>query len=147
MDRKEVVFLSGARTPMTEWIGGKRGDGKAGGALASISAIDLGAIVAKAAVERARLQPADIEPRLQELNERVRDLEQSLTRVNGSLESAAFELQPFVLRAMFGARNAENNNIEVGWLKWFVALLPQLGAVLAPLAGAHIRRRSRAPPW
>ena len=52
--------------------------------------------------------------------------------------SAAFELQPFVLRAMFGARDAENKNIEVGWLKWFVALLPQLGAVLAPLAGALI---------
>ena len=61
MDKKEVVFLSGARTPMTEWIGGKRGDGKPGGALASISAIDLGALAAKAAVERAGLQPADIE--------------------------------------------------------------------------------------
>ena len=61
MDRKEVVFISGARTPMTEWIGGKRGDGKPGGALASVSAIDLGATAAKAAVERAHLQPADIE--------------------------------------------------------------------------------------
>jgi acetyl-CoA acyltransferase 2 len=61
VDRKEVVFLSGARTPMTEWIGGKRGDGKPGGALASVSAIDLGAIAAKAALERAHLQPADIE--------------------------------------------------------------------------------------
>ena len=61
VDRKEVVFISGARTPMTEWIGGKRGDGKPGGALASVSAIDLGATAAKAAVERAHLQPADIE--------------------------------------------------------------------------------------
>jgi acetyl-CoA acyltransferase 2 len=61
VDKKEVVFLSGARTPMTEWIGGKRGDGKAGGALASVSAIDLGAIAAKEAVARAGLQPADIQ--------------------------------------------------------------------------------------
>jgi acetyl-CoA acetyltransferase family protein len=61
VDKKEVVFLSGARTPMTEWIGGKRGDGKPGGALASVSAIDLGAIAAKAAVERAHLEPMDVE--------------------------------------------------------------------------------------
>jgi acetyl-CoA acyltransferase 2 len=61
VDKKEVVFLSGARTPMTEWIGGKRGDGKPGGALASVSAIDLGAIAAKEAVARAGLQPADIQ--------------------------------------------------------------------------------------
>lgn len=61
MDKKEVVFLSGARTPMTEWIGGKRGDGKPGGALASVSAIDLGAIAAKEAMARAGLQPADIQ--------------------------------------------------------------------------------------
>jgi acetyl-CoA acetyltransferase len=50
---KEVVLVSGARTPMTEWIGGKRGDGKPGGALASVSAIDLGAIAAKGARERS----------------------------------------------------------------------------------------------
>ncbi|HKA24500.1 MAG TPA: acetyl-CoA C-acetyltransferase [Candidatus Eisenbacteria bacterium] len=61
MDQKDVVFLAGARTPMTEWIGGKRGDGKPGGALASVSAIDLGAIAAKEAVKRAGLEPADIE--------------------------------------------------------------------------------------
>jgi len=42
---KEIVIVSGARTPMTEWIGGKRGDGLPGGALASVSAIELGAIV------------------------------------------------------------------------------------------------------
>jgi len=61
VDKKEVVLISGARTPMTEWVGGKRGDGKPGGALASVSAIDLGAIAAKAAVERAGLEPADIQ--------------------------------------------------------------------------------------
>jgi acetyl-CoA acetyltransferase family protein len=37
---------------MAEWISGKRGDGLAGGALASVSAIDLGAAAAKAALER-----------------------------------------------------------------------------------------------
>jgi acetyl-CoA acetyltransferase family protein len=57
----KIVILSGARTPMTEWIGGKRGDGKPGGALASVSAIDLGAIAVKGALERAKVAPADIE--------------------------------------------------------------------------------------
>ena len=49
---KDIVIVSGARTPMAEWIGGKRGDGLPGGALASVSAIDLGALAAKAALER-----------------------------------------------------------------------------------------------
>ncbi|MEO6463409.1 MAG: hypothetical protein ABIP29_10070, partial [Candidatus Eisenbacteria bacterium] len=50
---KEIVIVDGARTPMAEWIGGKRGDGKPGGALASVSAIDLGVIAAKGALERS----------------------------------------------------------------------------------------------
>jgi len=50
---KDLVIVAGARTPMTEWVGGKRGDGKPGGALASVSAIDLGAVAAKGALERA----------------------------------------------------------------------------------------------
>jgi acetyl-CoA acyltransferase 2 len=54
----DVVIVSGARTPMSEWVGGKRGDGLPGGALASISAIDLGAVAAKAAIERSGI-PAD----------------------------------------------------------------------------------------
>jgi acetyl-CoA acyltransferase 2 len=54
----EIVIVAGARTPMAEWIGGKRGDGLAGGALASVSAIDLGAVAAKAVLERAGV-PAD----------------------------------------------------------------------------------------
>src|SRR4029077_9094637 len=37
----EIVIVSGARTPMAEWIGGKRGDGLQGGALASVSAVLL----------------------------------------------------------------------------------------------------------
>src|SRR5262249_29647929 len=49
----EIVIIQGARTPMAEWIGGKRGDGLPGGALASVSAIDLGAVAARAAIERS----------------------------------------------------------------------------------------------
>ncbi len=58
MSLPEVVIVSGARTPMAEWIGGKRGDGLNGGALASVSALDLGAAAARAAIDRADL-PAD----------------------------------------------------------------------------------------
>ena len=57
----DIVVVSGARTPMAEWIGGKRGDGQPGGALAPVSAIDLGAIAAKGAMERAGIEPATID--------------------------------------------------------------------------------------
>ncbi len=57
----EIVIVSGARTPMAEWIGGKRGDGQPGGLLASLSAIELGAVAAKAAIERAGIEPAIID--------------------------------------------------------------------------------------
>jgi len=53
----DVVVLSGARTPMAEWVGGKRGDGQNGGALAGVSAIELGAAAARAALDRADLSP------------------------------------------------------------------------------------------
>jgi acetyl-CoA acetyltransferase family protein len=59
MAREEVVILNGARTPMTEWVGGRAGNGKQGGALKDVSAIDLGAVAAKAALERSKV-PADI---------------------------------------------------------------------------------------
>ena len=49
----EIAIVGGARTPMAEWIGGKRGDGLPGGALASVSATELGAVAARAAIERA----------------------------------------------------------------------------------------------
>ena len=55
---EEVVILNGARTPMTEWVGGRAGNGKPGGALKDISAIDLGAIAAKEALTRSKV-PAD----------------------------------------------------------------------------------------
>jgi acetyl-CoA acetyltransferase family protein len=57
----DIVIVSGARTPMAEWVGGKRGDGRPGGALASVSAIDLGAIAARAAIERAGISPDTID--------------------------------------------------------------------------------------
>src|SRR5439155_24899734 len=46
---------------MAEWVGGKRGDGLAGGALAPLSAIDLGAAAARAAIERAGIPPERID--------------------------------------------------------------------------------------
>src|SRR5262252_1410616 len=58
---KDIVIVSGARTPMAEWIGGKRGDGLPGGALAPLSAIDLGAVSAKAAMERGGVDPKTID--------------------------------------------------------------------------------------
>ncbi|MGH7730991.1 MAG: hypothetical protein ACRENJ_07040, partial [Candidatus Eiseniibacteriota bacterium] len=57
----DIVIVSGARTPMAEWIGGKRGDGLPGGALASVSAIDLGVVAARGALERATLAPETID--------------------------------------------------------------------------------------
>ncbi|MBI1798236.1 MAG: acetyl-CoA C-acyltransferase, partial [Candidatus Eisenbacteria bacterium] len=46
---------------MAEWIGGKRGDGLPGGALASVSALDLGAAAARAAIERAGIPATAID--------------------------------------------------------------------------------------
>lgn len=57
MAREEIVILNGARTPMTEWVGGRAGNGKPGGALKDVSAIDLGAAASKAALERSNVPP------------------------------------------------------------------------------------------
>ncbi|HEU4725714.1 MAG TPA: acetyl-CoA C-acyltransferase, partial [Candidatus Eisenbacteria bacterium] len=59
MTKESIVILNGARTPMTEWVGGRAGNGKPGGAMKDLSAIDLGAVAAKAALERSKV-PADI---------------------------------------------------------------------------------------
>ncbi len=59
MTKESIVILNGARTPMTEWVGGRTGSGKPGGALKDLSAIDLGAIAAKEALVRSKV-PADI---------------------------------------------------------------------------------------
>ncbi|HEX5133601.1 MAG TPA: acetyl-CoA C-acyltransferase [Candidatus Krumholzibacteria bacterium] len=58
---RRVVILGGARTPMAEWVGGKRGDGVPGGALKDVSAIDLGAIAAKGALEKSGVAADRIE--------------------------------------------------------------------------------------
>ena len=58
MAKDEIVIVNGARTPMTEWVGGRAGIGKPGGALKDVSAIDLGVVAAKAALERSKV-PAD----------------------------------------------------------------------------------------
>ena len=58
MARDEIVIVNGARTPMSEWVGGRAGNGKPGGALKDVSAIDLGVVAAKAALERSKV-PAD----------------------------------------------------------------------------------------
>jgi len=47
-----VVIVGGARTPFCEWVGGKRGDGKPGGALKTVSAQELGAIAIQGALEK-----------------------------------------------------------------------------------------------
>ena len=57
----DVVIVSGARTPMAEWIGGKRGDGQNGGALAALSALDLGAAAARGALDRAGLPASRVD--------------------------------------------------------------------------------------
>ena len=59
MSRETVVILNGARTAMTEWVGGRAGNGKPGGALKDVSGIDLGATAAKAALKRSKV-PADL---------------------------------------------------------------------------------------
>ena len=46
---------------MAEWVGGKRGDGQNWGALASMSAIDLGAAAAREALDRADLSPTHVD--------------------------------------------------------------------------------------
>jgi len=49
---EDVVIVGGARTPFCEWVGGKRGDGKPGGALKTVSAQELGAIAIQGALEK-----------------------------------------------------------------------------------------------
>ena len=59
--RKEVVILGGARTPMAEWIGGKRGDGKPGGALDGRLGDRPRRVAAKGALARAGVAPTSID--------------------------------------------------------------------------------------
>jgi hypothetical protein len=54
---EDVVIVGGARTPFCEWVGGKRGDGKTGGLLKSVSAQELGGIAIKGALEATGTDP------------------------------------------------------------------------------------------
>jgi acetyl-CoA acetyltransferase family protein len=56
-----AVILGGARTPMTEWSGGKTGAGKPGGLLKDVSANELGAIAIRGALERSQVKAEDVQ--------------------------------------------------------------------------------------
>jgi len=58
---EDVVIVGGARTPFCEWVGGKRGDGKAGGALKTISAQELGAVAIQGALEKTGTSPEAVD--------------------------------------------------------------------------------------
>ena len=59
--RPPLVILGGARTAMAEWEGGKRGDGKPGGAFRDISALELGAVAARGALQRSGVSAEEID--------------------------------------------------------------------------------------
>src|SRR5687768_1640197 len=59
--KTNVFIVAGARTPMCEYESGRRGDGKPGGLLAGLTAVELGAIAAREAMKRAGFEPAEIE--------------------------------------------------------------------------------------
>lgn len=61
MANRDVVIVGGARTPFCEWVGGKRGDGKPGGALKSLRAEELGAIAIKGALEKTGTDPDSVD--------------------------------------------------------------------------------------
>jgi len=58
---EDVVIVGGARTPFCEWAGGKTGAGRAGGALASVSAQQLGAVAIQGALERTNTAPDSVD--------------------------------------------------------------------------------------
>ena len=55
------MIVGGARTPFCEWSGGKRGDGKVGGALKTLSAQDLGALAIQGALEKTGTAPESVD--------------------------------------------------------------------------------------
>jgi acetyl-CoA acetyltransferase family protein len=61
MSNEDVVIIGGARTPFCEWLGGKRGDGEAGGRLASVTTEDLGSIAIKGALEKTGTSPETVD--------------------------------------------------------------------------------------
>jgi acetyl-CoA acetyltransferase family protein len=58
---EDVVIVGGARTPFCEWVGGKRGDGKTGGLLKTLTAQELGGIAIKGALESTGTDPNSVD--------------------------------------------------------------------------------------
>jgi acetyl-CoA acyltransferase 2 len=58
---KAVYIVNGARTPMCEYEGSKTGDGRPGGALGRVSAVDLAALASVEAMKRSNVAPDRIE--------------------------------------------------------------------------------------
>ena len=58
---EDVVVIGGARTPFCEWLGGKRGDGEAGGRLADVTAEELGSIAIRGALEKTGTSPESVD--------------------------------------------------------------------------------------
>ena len=58
---EDVVVIGGARTPFCEWLGGKQGDGEAGGRLAEVSAEQLGSIAIRGALEKTGTSPESVD--------------------------------------------------------------------------------------
>ncbi len=58
---EHVVIIGGARTPFCEWLGGKRGDGEAGGRLAGVSAEELGSIAIQGALSKTGTTPESVD--------------------------------------------------------------------------------------
>ena len=61
MMSEDVVVIGGARTPFCEWLGGKRGDGEAGGRLADVTAEKLGSIAIRGALEKTGTSPESVD--------------------------------------------------------------------------------------
>ena len=58
---EDVVIVGGARTPFCEWVGGKRGDGKQGGLLKTVSAQNLGGLAIQGALEKTKTDPNSVD--------------------------------------------------------------------------------------
>ena len=58
---EDVVVIGGARTPFCEWLGGKRGDGEAGGRLADVTAEQLGSIAIRGALQKTGISPESVD--------------------------------------------------------------------------------------
>jgi tol-pal system protein YbgF len=92
------------------------------------------------------VQPAETDYQLQELTRRLSDLEQTLTRLNGSLETATFGLTQ--ARRDIDALKAENAGLKdrIAKLEAGAAAAPPAQAADAGLAGATPGQTAPAAP-